>query len=203
MSYYNDDDYYEDGGDNRYDQEGYEAINYGNGEEIDEGELREVTFEDFEGLLDLDNNESKEGYQDEKQEFSVPYAQLAQLGGPRALGVEEDLSLMVDDKYKRLSKLSKTNEQIFNVLAIKAKERLNLTNDNLNDTLRMIGIINNRNRELRYKNPTAIMLALCCLTNNKIDKKKLNNVYEKYGKSENMTKADILRYCFFILDITT
>lgn len=160
-------------------------------EEVDISKFREMD------ILSMPEFEPEE----KKDDFAVPFRQLEQIGAPRAFGVEEDLSTMLDNKFGRFDRLTRTNEQIYNILAVKAKERLGLSYDVLNDTLRIMNNIKKENRGLRYKNPVAIMLASMCLQNKKIDKNKLNKIYEQYGKLENMTKADILRYCFFLVDI--
>lgn len=169
---------------------------------LDEEKVDITKFTSITNLEDLGGGEIEEPFPEEqKQDFAVPFRELERLGAPRAFGIEEDLSTMEIDGYRRIDQMSRTNEQIYKILATKAKERLNLNNNILNDTLLIMNKINKKDRGLRYKNPVAIMLALLCINNNKIDKQKLNKIYEQYGKQENMTEADILRYCFFVVDI--
>ena len=50
-----------------------------------------------------------------------------------------------------------------------------------------------------YKNTSGCLFGIMCLEKGKINKNKLNQIYEKYAK-ESMTIMDLLRYSRFILN---
>lgn len=137
----------------------------------------------------------------EWRDFADGGPSKSRVGQARAIDIDEDLgTIIADDKFKRFERISRTPEDIFRSLAMDTISKYNISKDEniYNDALRIMQIINKHNKRLKYRNPRTIVFALLVFTDRKIDKKKLDKVYDEKAKHENMTKIDLLRYAFFI-----
>lgn len=126
----------------------------------------------------------------------------SRVGIARAADIEEDLGTMnVDEKFKKMERMSRTPEDIFRILARKIKERYDISDGVYDDSLRIMQYINKQNRKLKFKNPSAIMFSLLCIREGEIIKDKIDKVYNDMAKNEKMNKSDLLRYIFFVKDV--
>lgn len=127
----------------------------------------------------------------------------SRVGIARAVDIEEDLGTMAmtDEKFGKTEQMSRTQEDIFRIIATRTKLRYDINEGVYDDSLRIMQYINRQNRKLRYKNPSAILFALLCISDGEIQKEEIDKIYEKMAKHEKMTKVDLLRYIFFVQDI--
>lgn len=163
-------------------------------DDIPEQELSDIEAIDIDDVTE---------WEDIKQNIDErgTFKQREQVGMARAEGVEDIFTSTYDSHLDRISRIFKSDEEIYNNLAVKIKNKYELSNDDLNNCLRMIGPLKRKNRGFQYKNPGGIMFAMMCLQNWNINMTKFNYVYNNYAVKENMTKIDLLRYCFLLIDI--
>ena len=190
-----------------YDEGDYDKDEYDDEENLDE--YKTPTDEDFDALgkaAESDDFVPEEDYRidtgAEWRDFSDGGPTKSRVGMARAADIDEDLgTLIVDEKFKKLERMSRTPEDIFRAIAMDTATKYGLGKDVYEDSLRVMQLINKHNKRVKYRNPRAIMFAILVFTNGKIDKKKLDKVYEDKAVHEKMTKIDLLRYAFFIRDL--
>lgn len=138
----------------------------------------------------------------EWRDFADDGPSKSRVGMARATDIDEDLSTMVmDDRFNKLERISRTPEDIFRAITMDTVNKYNLSKGHYDDCIRIMQLINKQNKKLKYKNPKAIVFSLLIITDNKIDKSKLDKVYEDKAKHEKMSKLDLLRYCIFVIDL--
>lgn len=185
----------------------YDEYNeYNDDDDIDN--YKSPTDEDFQDLERNDDIDEQEDIMEddsvidtgaEWRDFADGGPSKSRVGMARAMDIEEDLGTMInDDRYKKLDRMTKTPEDIFRSIAMDVSLRYKLTKDNYEDGLRIMQLINKHDRKLKYKSPKAIMFAILVFTGDKIDKTKLEKIYKDKASHENMSKIDLLRYAFFI-----
>ena len=119
----------------------------------------------------------------------------------RADLTDEDLGTVIfDDRFKKLERISRTPEDVFRLGVYDAVKRYNLSSDLASDALKLAEYMRTYNRGLRYRNPRLVVLALSVITGGKIDIKGLPGVV-KTGGEDGVTDFDIIRYASFILDL--
>ncbi|MDD4930610.1 MAG: hypothetical protein PHG66_00455 [Candidatus Colwellbacteria bacterium] len=129
-------------------------------------------------------------------------ASKSRVGIARAADIDEDIgTMMVDEKFKKMEQMSRTPEDMFRILARKIKERYDISDGVYDDSLRIMQYLNKQNRKLKFKNPAAIIFALLCIKDTKIDNKSIDKIYDEMAKHEKMNKTDLLRYIFFVQDV--
>jgi hypothetical protein len=133
-------------------------------------------------------------------------ANKSRVGEARPLDIIEDLTTVAgDDRFKKLEQMTKTPEDIFRIMSrnVIAKYR-NKLSEYYNEGIRVMQFINARNRKLKFKNPAGILFALYCIKDGEISSGEyIDDVYETMAKNENMTKIDLLRYIFFVYEMTS
>ena len=119
-------------------------------------------------------------------------------GGPRTAGVDESLGTVMLGGNKKLEQMSRTPEDIFRIIVNNTINQYDLGKDVFDDAMRIMQLINNQKKRLRFKNPKAIVFGSLVLDRNNVDKKKFKSIYIDYARKEGLTKMDLLRYAFFI-----
>lgn len=196
-----DDDY----NDNEYVNEEDEDYNEDQYEEEQDLDQYKSPGDDINFNEDDENIYAEDSYIDtgaEWRDFSDSGdASKSRVGMARALDIDEDLSTLIEgDKFKKFNQMSRTPEDIFKTIVLDTISSYNISKDEniYDDSMRIMQLINKHNKRLKYRNPKAIVFALLVFSDRKIDKKKLDKVYDEKAKHEHMTKIDLLRYVFFI-----
>jgi hypothetical protein len=205
------DDYFE-----RSDNDDYDNYEEANDDDIinlnkkkdddDEGIMRgeevyELGDDDEDDIIQEDELVSEKYEIDPQAEWrnSNDSPDKSRVGMARGEDIEEDIGTTVaDERFKKIEKMTRTPEDFFRATSNDIKRRYKLTQADYNNSIAVMNLINKHNKGLKYKSPQAIILALLVFTNKKIDKNKLNSVYEDMAVNENMTKIDLLRYAIFI-----
>lgn len=171
----------------------------------DFGEYKTPTDEDYEKYDEDDivaEDDSRIDTGAEWRDFADGGPSKSRVGMARAADIDEDLGTMVLDKrFQKIERMTRTPEDIFRAIAMDTVNRYGLSKDNYDDALRIMQLINKHNKRLKYKSPRAIVFAILVFTDKKIDKTKLNKIYEEKAKNEHMSKMDLLRYALFIQNL--
>jgi hypothetical protein len=161
-------------------------------------EAEEFLFDDLKEEILFDNslNEKTEYEYTKPEEYQAAYSDINRIGIGRE--GEEDLSTY-DEKSLEGGKKILTNEQKYSYFINKIKEKgeYKITDDDIKDCLRLIPLLKTQRKNFQFKSSVGILFALKCLSNKKIDMDKFYKTIS-FAEKENMTEADLLRYCFLV-----
>lgn len=117
------------------------------------------------------------------------------IGQEQVLGTDiygfNDLS----KRQKKIFQMTMTPEQSFKLNLETLASKYEIKKEVVNELLDIIYKV----PYFEYKNVNGCLFGIMCLEKGKINKNKLNSIYEKYAK-ENMSILDLLRYSRFILN---
>jgi len=134
----------------------------------------------------------------------------SRVGGARLINQELEglIGLEVSEKVKKILTTPTLNFQAIcsEIIRKYSDEFAPIYNSkSLND---LVAITSVKIDNIRFKNPKAYVLALCLFKKNKMDNSeikykgdyinKLDYLYEYIGNREDISKIDIIRYCFLI-----
>jgi hypothetical protein len=206
MSFY--DDYDEDIEDIGDREEGYEDEEESREEKDDweEGEYEAEEeifsdipegFEEMETIIDM--GPEKYNYADSKVDPT-------RTGVARRADIDEDLGTMIGGSDKQSQKMNRLNRQLnrtpedtFRQASFRVIERKNLERFGLkNDIMSLASEITRQKRGLKYRNPKCMVYASMAIENTVINK--LDEVYDNYASKDGVSKGDLLRYAFFIVE---
>jgi hypothetical protein len=124
----------------------------------------------------------------------------SRVGIAERIGQEQELGTIIKGfdklakKQEKINRMMMSSQQIFMINFDKACSKFDINKSKVDGLLTLIF----KTEFYEYKNPTGCLLGYLCIKNKKIDTKQLNDVFEKYASSENMSILDLTRYARFI-----
>jgi hypothetical protein len=141
--------------------------------------------------------------EDDQDIFRSAYSDRERIGFFQERDIDEVPGTYVDgEKFNKFEIQNRTPEDIFRAIVNDTSRRYDISKQETNDSLRIMQKINSQNRNLKYKNPKAILFAILVFNiRGEIDKRLLERVYEEKAKNEDISKIDLLRYAFFVQEV--
>lgn len=135
----------------------------------------------------------------EWRDFGDGEPSKSRVGIARSNDIDEDLSLAYNVDFKHLEKLNKTPEDIYKYIVLQTIDKYRLDKNLYDTSLKILKILKQKNIKIKYKNPKAILFAIMCVEDKKINMQKLKELSDKII-DEKIGSIDLLRYCFLIQD---
>jgi hypothetical protein len=117
------------------------------------------------------------------------------IGQEQVLGTEVSGFGELSKRQKKIFQMTMSPEQSFKINIETLASKYEIRKEVVNELLDIIYKV----PYFEYKNASGCLFGIMCLERGKINRNKLNQIYEKYAK-ENMTIMDLLRYSRFILN---
>jgi hypothetical protein len=174
---------------------------YDDSEEYNENEYNEFDYDEFN---QRENEFEYDEFNQEEDRFQAVYKDIERTGFARPSDIDETLGTFVEgEKFNRIELQTRTPEDIFRAIVNETARRYeDITGNEITESLRIMQRINNQDKKLKYKNPKAILFAILVFNiRGEIDRRLLDQVYEKKAKNEDISKIDLLRYAFFIKEL--
>jgi hypothetical protein len=159
----------------------------------------------FQELIDDANKEIEDNisfelesrmFQNDPNSFLNSRVGMAErIGQEQVLGTDISGFSDLSKKQKKIFQMTMTPEQSFKSNLETLANKYEIRKEVVNELLDIIYKV----PHFEYKNVNGCLFGIMCLERGKINKNKLNSIYEKYAK-ETMTIMDLLRYSRFILN---
>ena len=117
------------------------------------------------------------------------------IGQEQVLGTDISGFNDLSKRQKKIFQMTMTPEQSFKLNLETLANKYEIKKEVVNELLDIIYKV----PYFEYKNVNGCLFGIMCLEKGKINKNKLNSIYEKYAK-ESMSILDLLRYSRFILN---